>query len=259
MVTKSMPEPKITHKQETLGAGSIWLLNTNINGYKNIKSNELATEVISGRFFLIIENPSIELNSLKHRRIKVRLLEDGYICWFNLKEITNHVQRIQYWKPILHKKIQIKKKLPKVLGWIEEASKCPNDYLWGGTLGPNFDCSGLIQYAFSKEGIWIPRDAYQQEEFCTKIQFDINTLNGISAGDLVFFGNSKKCTHVGMYKGNGDYWHSSGTKNGRNGIGIDNLKPNRNNSISSYYSSMLRGAGRIESCYNEKSISSIVQ
>ena len=46
--------------------------------------------------------------------------------------------------------ISIQKKIPLILDWIKDQSKLKNKYLWGGTLGPNFDCSGLIQTAFLK-------------------------------------------------------------------------------------------------------------
>ena len=66
----------------------------------------------------------------------------------------------------------------------------------------------------------------------------------------IFFGNNKKCSHVGLYKGKKVYWHSSGKENGRNGIGIDELQPTNKNRISTFYSSRLRSIGRVESCHN---------
>ena len=62
-----------------------------------------------------------------------------------------------------------------------------NYYLWGGTVRPNYDCSGLMQAAFASVGIWLPRDAYQQEGFTQAI-----TIGELATGDLVFFGTSKK-------------------------------------------------------------------
>ena len=47
----------------------------------------------------------------------------------------------------------IKDKVNSILKWIKDQSELNNEYLWGGTLGPNFDCSGLIQTAFLKHQI----------------------------------------------------------------------------------------------------------
>ena len=251
---KPMPLLKIACNKESLSPESLWLLKNNINGYKDIESNELSTQAISGRNFKILPDPNLGSSNKKQKRIKVLLLEDGYICWFNLEDLVDQIQKIDYWNPKFLTKNQINSKLSKVLIWIEKASKSPNHYLWGGTTGPNFDCSGLIQTAFSSESIWIPRDAYQQEQFCKRIEFNINTLDQLIPGDLLFFGYKKKCTHVGIYKDNGEYWHSSGKKDGRDGIGIDSLSSINKNAISSHYLSILRGAGRVESCHNGRSL-----
>ena len=39
-----------------------------------------------------------------------------------------------------------------------DAERTPNQYLWGGTLGPDYDCSGLVQAAYASAGLWLPRD-----------------------------------------------------------------------------------------------------
>ena len=57
-----------------------------------------------------------------------------------------------------------------------------------------------------------------------------------------------KCDHVGIYKGDGLYYHSSGIDYGRNGIGIDTLKET-NDKISLHYQSKLISAGRVIRSY----------
>ena len=245
-----MSDLKITDLKNTLIPGSTWSTTNKLKGYEKNEGNELATELIIGRKFEIIENPILDSLDLNQSRLRVQLLEDGYQCWLQIQHIFNQIESSKGWKPKKFTRSQIYEKLPKIINWIEKSSKLSNHYVWGGTAGPNFDCSGLVQRAFSIESIWLPRDAYQQEKFCTPINFNQNDLKELIPGDLLFFGTSKKCSHVAVYRGNAEYWHSSGIENGRDGIGIDTLKPTNNNDISSYYLSILRGAGRVEYCHD---------
>ena len=142
-----------------------------------------------------------------------------------------------------------------ILSWTKAAKKMSNEYLWGGTIGPNFDCSGLVQSAFASSGIWIPRDAYQQEKFCKNIAMDFEALGEeLKPGDLLFFGSSEKCTHVGLHIENGFYIHSSGVTDGHNGIEIDGLFQPNLGKISSFYRSKFRSAGRVISCYQSEKL-----
>ena len=59
-----------------------------------------------------------------------------------------------------------------------------------------------------------------------------------------FLEMKKKCDHIGIYKGEGLYYHSSGMDFGRNGIGLDTLKKS-NDKISLHYKSKLISAGRV--------------
>ncbi|CAD5971624.1 NLP/P60 [Planktothrix tepida] len=51
-----------------------------------------------------------------------------------------------------------------------------------------------MQAAFASAGIWIPRDAYQQEAFTQPITFHRDPLDfsSLLSGDLIFFGTPKK-------------------------------------------------------------------
>ena len=138
----------------------------------------------------------------------------------------------------------IKDQLNSILKWIKDQADLTNEYLWGGTLGPNYDCSGLIQTAFLKHRIFIPRDSYQIKSFCKHLFYDKESYMDLRPGDLLFFGNEKKCDHIGIYKGDGLYYHSSGKDFGRNGIGLDTLKKS-NDKISLHYKSKLISAGRV--------------
>lgn len=84
----------------------------------------------------------------------------------------------------------------------EVISHLGEPYVWGGTTPGAFDCSGLVQYAYSKAlGTSIPRTTYYQ---CLQGQ-DVD-FEDLQMGDLVFFANSKGiCTHVGIYLGEDCY------------------------------------------------------
>ncbi len=101
-------------------------------------------------------------------------------------------------------------------------------------------------------GIWLPRDAYQQEAFVQKVSLDT-----IQPGDLIFFGTSGKATHVAIHLGEKHYIHSSGRDLGHNGIGIDSLVDSlsQGNEVSQAYYQQLRGAGRVVACYLPKKAS----
>ena len=238
---------------ETMNLGSCWPLNVPVNGYETFASNNLVTQVNRGRTFMVIHLPPIEDNSsIESLRIMVRLLEDGYKCWLSLAEILENAFLQKHWSPTLLTSNQILMRIPKVLLWLQSAAKIPNKYLWGGTTGPNFDCSGLVQSAFSSQKIWIPRDAYQQEKFCKNVPIDLNQLAHLQSGDLIFFGTKTICNHVAIYISNGTYIHSSGIENGLNGIGFSSI--NEKDSVSSYYRSIFRSIGRVCRCHDGTTI-----
>lgn len=77
-------------------------------------------------------------------------------------------------------------------------------YLWGGTTPAGFDCSGLVQYVFKNAvGINLPRVTTQQENAGKEI-----SLNSLSPGDLLFFGDRGATYHVAIYIGNNQYIHA---------------------------------------------------
>jgi cell wall-associated NlpC family hydrolase len=75
-------------------------------------------------------------------------------------------------------------------------------YVWGGTsLVNGVDCSGLLQAAFAKAGINIPRVSYQQANYGTRVGID-----ALQPGDLVAWDNSSRnvgADHIALYIGNG--------------------------------------------------------
>jgi cell wall-associated NlpC family hydrolase len=82
-------------------------------------------------------------------------------------------------------------------------------YAFGGTGadGEGFDCSGLIQYAYGKHGITLPRRSTDQAREGRKIDRELKRL---AAADILTFSNrGGQVTHVGLYMGAGRFIHSA--------------------------------------------------
>ena len=70
-------------------------------------------------------------------------------------------------------------------------------YLWGGTSGFGFDCSGFTYSVFQVLGVTIPRDAAPQAAHGVPVQ-----RQNLRPGDLVFFRNgSGVVVHVAIFIG----------------------------------------------------------
>jgi cell wall-associated NlpC family hydrolase len=80
-------------------------------------------------------------------------------------------------------------------------------YLWGGRTPFGIDCSGFTQMVYKLNGIFIPRDAYQQAEIGETLSF----IEEATPGDLAFFDNEEgRITHVGIVLANQHIIHASG-------------------------------------------------
>ena len=92
-------------------------------------------------------------------------------------------------------------------------------YQWGGTAENGFDCSGLVQYAYARHGIRLPRTSRAQSEAGNPVPVDFDSLR---AGDILTFAAQRggAVTHVGMYVGDGKFIHSSST-----GVKLSRLDP----------------------------------
>ena len=227
---------------DLLATQSCWCLRSNVNGYSRATGHGLTTQANQGRSFRILK--------VVGSRLQVMLLDDGYQCWIDQDAVIGKAELRGAWKPRLLTAAEIERRIPNVLAWSERVEQQPNSYLWGGTTEPDMDCSGLMQMAFASQQIWIPRDAYQQEQFCQPIAMTPGACHLLQPGDLIFFGSRQRCTHVGLHLGNGRYRHSSGKEHGRNGIGIDSLQPQDNHPVACHYRAELRGAGRVVRCHD---------
>ncbi len=81
-------------------------------------------------------------------------------------------------------------------------------YIWGGTADNGFDCSGLIQYAYARHGIRLPRMSRDQARSGAEVTPVVDALR---PGDILLFSAQpgSGVTHVGMYVGALKFIHSS--------------------------------------------------
>ena len=75
-------------------------------------------------------------------------------------------------------------------------------YVYGAGGPDAFDCSGLMQYAYSAAGVSLPHSSSSQSQMGMPV-----SRGELQPGDLVFF--YSPVSHVGMYIGNGQMVHAS--------------------------------------------------
>ncbi|NUP67198.1 MAG: C40 family peptidase [Nonomuraea sp.] len=89
-------------------------------------------------------------------------------------------------------------------------SKLGRPYVWGAEGPDTFDCSGLVQWAYARAGVRMPRVTHQQ--WVTGPQVP---LSQAQPGDLLFWRNDPTnpdyISHVAIYWGNGKMLHAPRT------------------------------------------------
>jgi cell wall-associated NlpC family hydrolase len=104
-------------------------------------------------------------------------------------------------------------------------------YRYGGTDPvEGFDCSGLVFYAYGQAGYDVPRTAQELFRAVRKI-----AVREADPGDLMFFQDQTKLSHVGIYVGDGLFVHAPAS--GQN-VAIASLD-------SAYYQEHLVAVGRL--------------
>jgi hypothetical protein len=80
-------------------------------------------------------------------------------------------------------------------------------YEWGGSDDNGFDCSGLIQYAYGRHGIVLPRVSRDQVRTGELVD---RRAEALKPGDILGFAvGGGGVSHVGLYVGDGTFIHST--------------------------------------------------
>jgi len=81
-------------------------------------------------------------------------------------------------------------------------------YVWGASGPVNFDCSGLVLWAYRQVGVSLPHYSGAQYASTTRI-----SASQLQPGDLVFWGSSGS-EHVAIYMGGNQLVHAFGSGGG---------------------------------------------
>ncbi|WP_323256432.1 C40 family peptidase [Spirulina sp. CCNP1310] len=209
----------------------------NLNLYTAEACQGLATQAAAGR--------QLRLLMFTEQSVQVQLCEDDYIAWLAVRDAGKLTPAVQRYQTERLERGEIVERIEGAIAFTQAAMTQPHCYLWGGTVAPDYDCSGLIQAAFASVGVWLPRDSYQQAAFTDPLEDP-----DLQRGDLIFFQEPGKLrvSHVAIYLGEGQYLHSSGVDLGRNGIGIDPYHPDGSDIGARYYP-LRHSNGRISRSY----------
>jgi len=82
-------------------------------------------------------------------------------------------------------------------------------YRYGGnTPDSGFDCSGLVGYVFrDAAGVVLPRTSGEMSDLRARAV----DMRDLQAGDLVFFADGRRVSHVGIYVGEQRFVHAPNT------------------------------------------------
>ncbi|UXZ53646.1 C40 family peptidase [Halomonas sp. 7T] len=121
---------------------------------------------------------------------------------FTLLFLTGCASKDVAMTPALSPSTGISMERALILSHAQQAIGTP--YRFGGSSPDGLDCSGLVEMTYRAAGIRVPRTADAQFRALPQV-------NAPRPGDLLFFGDGSKATHVGIYGGNRQMIHAPGS------------------------------------------------
>ena len=99
---------------------------------------------------------------------------------------------------------------PPVLKYALSLQGTPYNY-GGDNPDDGFDCSGFVKHVYERQGIKLPRRAYDMA-----LALPVINKDQIRSGDLVFFNvDGRPYSHVGIYLSNTQFIHAPSEQTGR--------------------------------------------
>jgi cell wall-associated NlpC family hydrolase len=127
-------------------------------------------------------------------------------------------------------------------------------YLWGGTSSKGLDCSGYTKTIYLSGGVIMTRDASGQYKYGDEVSIE-QPCESLAPADLLYFGSVKgRITHTGMFIGDTEYIHASGS-----GMVIINSFDSTRTNYSAHLLKILQGARRVTGFTEGKGLERVSQ